>query len=88
MNVVKLSSKGQLVIPATIRAAHQWQTGDEFIVEEVDQGLLLKPRKPFPEVDLEYVAGSLSYAGPAKTVDEMNEGLATWLREGARATIK
>ena len=85
MNVVKLSSKGQLVIPASVRAAHQWRAGDEFIVEEVDQGLLLKPRKPFPAARLEDVAGSLPHAGQAKTVDEMHEGVAAWLREGARA---
>jgi AbrB family looped-hinge helix DNA binding protein len=86
MTVVKLSSKGQLVIPATLRAAHQWQTGDEFILEEVDQGLLLKPRKPFPAARLEDVAGSLPYRGPSKTVEEMDEALATWLREGGRAS--
>lgn len=88
MNVVKLSSKGQLVIPAALREAHQWQAGDEFVVEEVDQGLLLKPRKPFPAARLEDVANSLSYEGQVKTVSEMHEGVASWLREDARADTK
>jgi AbrB family looped-hinge helix DNA binding protein len=78
--VVKLSSKGQLVIPAPLRAAHRWRDGDEFVVEEVGQGLLLKPRKPFAATRLEDVAGSLPYAGPAKTVEEMDKGVAAWLR--------
>lgn len=80
MYVVKLSSKGQLVIPAPVRAAHRWRDGDEFVVEEVDHGLLLKPRKPFAATRLEDVAGSLHYAGPAKTIEEMDEGVAAWLR--------
>lgn len=81
MYVVKLSSKGQLVIPAPVRAAHRWRDGDEFVVEEVDQGLLLRPRKPFAATRLEDVAGSLHYAGPAKTIEEMDEGIAAWLRK-------
>ena len=84
MYVVKLSSKGQLVIPARLRAAHRWRDGDEFVVEEVGQGLLLKPRKPFAATRLEDVAGSLRYAGPAKTIEEMDEGVAAWMRTAAR----
>ena len=39
--------EGQLIIPASLRAAHHWQEGAEFLVEEVPEGLLLRPRKPF-----------------------------------------
>jgi AbrB family looped-hinge helix DNA binding protein len=81
MYVVKLSSKGQLVIPAPLRAAHRWRDGDAFVVEEVDQGLLLKPRKPFAATGLDAVAGSLPYAGRAKTIEEMDEGVAAWMRK-------
>jgi len=84
MYVVKLSSKGQLVIPAPLRAAHHWRDGDEFVVEEVDQGLLLKPRKPFAATHLDDVAGSLPYPGRAKTVEDMDEGVAAWMRKTAR----
>lgn len=88
MTVVKLSSKGQLVIPASVRAAHEWRAGDEFIVEEVNQGLLLKPLKSFARASIEDVAGSLSYAGDAKTVDEMHEGVAAWHLRRSGASIK
>ncbi|WP_306535410.1 AbrB/MazE/SpoVT family DNA-binding domain-containing protein, partial [Geobacter sp.] len=44
----KLSSKGQIIIPKQVREAHHWRTGMEFVVESVGDGILLRPRKPFP----------------------------------------
>lgn len=84
MHVLKLSSKGQLVIPAAVRSAHRWQTGDAFVLEEQPEGLLLKPLRPFPASRLEDVVGCLPYAGAARTVEEMDEAIAAWHRPGAR----
>ena len=84
MYVVRLSSKGQLVIPAPLRAAHRWREGDEFVVEEVGQGLLLRPRKPFAATRLDQVAGALPHAGRAKSVEEMDEGIIASTREAMR----
>jgi AbrB family looped-hinge helix DNA binding protein len=36
MDTVKLSSKGQFVLPKAIRDRHHWETGPEFIV--IDRG--------------------------------------------------
>jgi AbrB family looped-hinge helix DNA binding protein len=84
MHVIRLSSKGQLVLPASVRSAHRWGAGDEFVVEEVAEGLLLRPRKPFPAARLDEVAGSLRYAGTPKTIEEMDAGIAAAVREGGR----
>ena len=81
MYVVKLSSKGQLVIPASLRQARRWRTGDEFVLEEVAEGVLLRARKPFPLTRLDEVAGSLRHAGPPKTVEEMDAAIAAAVRE-------
>jgi len=35
MEKVKLSSKGQVILPKSVRNAHGWQAGMEFILEEV-----------------------------------------------------
>jgi AbrB family looped-hinge helix DNA binding protein len=80
MHVLKLSSKGQLVIPAAVRTALHWQAGDEFVLEERPEGLLLKPRKPFPASRLDEVVGCLPYAGAAKTIEEMDQAIAAWHR--------
>ena len=40
-----LSSKGQIVIPAEIRARHFLKSGDKLEIEETDDGILLKQAK-------------------------------------------
>jgi AbrB family looped-hinge helix DNA binding protein len=84
VHVIRLSSKGQLILPASLRNAHRWSAGDEFVVEEVPEGLLLRPRKPFPAAHLDDVAGCLRYAGAAKSIEEMDAGIATAVRECGR----
>lgn len=76
MRLVKFSSRGRFVIPGSIRAAHGWKGGTEFTVEDRPEGLLLKPRCPFPPAAANEVFGCLRYGGPAKTVEEMDEDVA------------
>jgi AbrB family looped-hinge helix DNA binding protein len=80
METTKLSSKGQVVLPAAIRAAHGWQPGVEFLVEDTADGVLLRPLKPFKSSRLEEVFGSTGYTGPARTVEEMDEAIAEGVR--------
>lgn len=42
----KLSSKGQVVIPAEVRARHQFRAGDELIIEERNDEIILKKARP------------------------------------------
>jgi AbrB family looped-hinge helix DNA binding protein len=42
----RLSAKGQVVIPKTVRDAHHWAPGTEFTVIERPDGILLKPTEP------------------------------------------
>ena len=72
----KLSTKGQIILPKTVRDAHQWRPGTEFAVEDVAGGVLLRPLRPFPESGIEEVAGCLRYAGRAKTVRAMKRAIA------------
>ena len=85
IQTTRLSSKGQIIIPKAIRALHGWENGQEFIVEETDQGILLRPYKPasLPKTTLSQVAGCLKqhYQGKAKTIEEMNEAIAQAIRE-------
>lgn len=75
MEVTRLSSKGQIIIPKSLRTAHKWETGQEFVAIDTGDGILLKPRKPFPETKLEDVAGCLAYTGKPKTIEEMNAAI-------------
>lgn len=77
----KLSSKGQMIIPKNLREKKKWQAGQTFTVTETKEGLLLKPDFGFPKTKFENVAGCLAYSGKAKSVQEMDEGIANAIRK-------
>lgn len=58
-HVTRLSSKGQVVLPSSIRAARHWKAGTEFVVQETPDGILLKPLSPRTHSRVEDVAGCL-----------------------------
>ncbi len=80
METTKLSSKGQIILPKSVRDARQWKPGTEFAVETVKEGVLLRPLKPFPPTKLADLYGVLKYDGPPKTVEEMHESIAKEVR--------
>jgi len=82
METTRLSSKGQVIIPKHIRDAKQWHIGTEFIVEDVGNGILLKPRlaKPFPESDPEQGLGCSGYTGSALSQEDIDTALDEDLR--------
>lgn len=75
MITTKLSSKGQVIIPKPIRVAHHWMTGQDLVVIEMGDGILLKPKTPFPATTLQDVASCLKYEGKAKTLDDMQSAI-------------
>lgn len=81
METTKLSSKGQIIIPKSVRSAHHWQPGTEFVIEDRGDAILLKPRKPFPVTNLKEGLGCAGYSGPAKTLEEMEQGIADEIRK-------
>jgi len=81
-----VSTKGQVILPKSIRERRKWHPGTRLVVEETPQGVLLKPLSPFPPTRPEDVYGSLAYEGPPKTIEEMNEAIKTEvLRRHARS---
>jgi len=80
METTRLSSKGQVILPKSIRAAHHWEPGIEFSVEDAADGILLRPIKSNPATRLADVIGCLGYSGPAKTVEEMAAAIAAGIQ--------
>ena len=70
-----LSSRGQIVIPKELRDARRWHAGTSFIVEEVAQGILLKPVSAFTPSVLDAVMGCTAYRGPAVSQAEIDAAL-------------
>ena len=71
METTRLSSKGQVIIPQTIRDAHHWRPGAEFSIIETDQGILLTPLKPFRKKSVDDVLGCTGYKGKRKSLKDM-----------------
>jgi len=76
MEMTKLSSKGQVVLPKSVREARSWKPGIEFAVEEVSEGVLLRPLRPFESRSFDEVFGCLKYSGRPKTLRQMKKAIA------------
>lgn len=75
MHTVRLSSKGQVIIPKALRERQKWQAGQEFIVEQLPEGLLLRPQPLFPSTTTDQVFGCLNYEGPPRSIEEMDRAV-------------
>jgi AbrB family looped-hinge helix DNA binding protein len=71
-----LSSKGQLVLPKSIREQRRWHPGTQLLVENTAEGVLLKAEPVFPVTDPRHVFASLRHKGRPKTLDQMQAGIA------------
>jgi AbrB family looped-hinge helix DNA binding protein len=80
MQTTRLSSKGQIILPKSIRDEHRWKPGTEFSVEPAGDGVLLRPVKSAAHSRLEEVAGCLRVTGPAHTTAEMDAAVVAELR--------
>lgn len=81
MQTTRLSSKGQLIIPKAVREAHGWSEGTQFVIEECDDGLLLKPAPSFPKTTVEELLGCTGYEGPALSIEDMDTAIADEARQ-------
>jgi AbrB family looped-hinge helix DNA binding protein len=75
METTKLSTKGQIILPKSIREARGWKPGAEFTVEDTGTGVLLRPTVRFPRTALDEVAGCLKRKGKRKTVAQMERSV-------------
>ncbi|MEX2261995.1 MAG: AbrB/MazE/SpoVT family DNA-binding domain-containing protein [Bryobacteraceae bacterium] len=75
METTKLSTKGQIVLPRSIRTSRAWGPGTEFTVEETGDGILLRPAGRFPEAGLDEVAGCLRSKRKTKTPAQMRTAI-------------
>ena len=81
MEKTKLSNKGQVVIPKALRVLHGWKAGLEFVIEDVGDGIKLKPIKPFKETTIDEVIGCVGYEGPRKSLKDMEAAVAKGAKE-------
>jgi len=75
MEITKLSSKGQVILPAAIRAAKQWKAGVKFSVESTSAGVLLRPIKSDPATTLDEVIACTGYSGKTHSLADMDNAI-------------
>jgi AbrB family looped-hinge helix DNA binding protein len=81
METTRLSSKGQIILPKTVRDLHHWGPGTDFSVEDTGDGVLLRPIKTSGPARLDDVVGCLRVHGPARKIEEMESVIETELRD-------
>jgi AbrB family looped-hinge helix DNA binding protein len=80
-HTTKLSTKGQVVLPKSLRAARRWKSGTEFVVQERDEGILLVPKVGSKSRTWSSLLGCLPYSGRRKSIREMDEAVAIEARK-------
>jgi AbrB family looped-hinge helix DNA binding protein len=81
MDTTRLSSKGQIILPKTVREAHHWAPGTDFLVEDTGDGVLLRPIKTGQPTRLEDVVGCLPVKGSPRSIEDMDAAIAAELRD-------
>jgi len=81
MNTTKLSSKGQVIIPKPLRTSHHWEAGQELVVLDLGDGILLKPKAPFPETEINDAASCLKFEGKTKTFEDIEQAIKKGIRK-------
>lgn len=75
METVRLSSKGQFVLPKSIRDLHHWGPGTELVVVERDSEVVIKAAKPFAATRLESPDTPSVYKGKPLTIEDMDRAI-------------
>lgn len=76
MPTIRLSTKGQLIIPREIRQRHGWDTGTELVVEDLGHSVAIRSVSAVKPTKLKDVLGCLKYEGAPRTFAEIERAIA------------
>jgi AbrB family looped-hinge helix DNA binding protein len=76
VETVRLSTKGQLILPKAIRDRHRWGAGTELVIIDRGSELIVKPARAFPPTELEPPDAAPVYRGKPLSLDEMDRAVA------------
>ena len=75
METTTLSSKGQVIIPKSIRADQNWHIGQEFEVLVTPEGVLFRPKAVFSASTLDEVLAFAKPGAKTKSQAEIDEAM-------------
>ncbi len=70
-----VSTKGQVILPKSLREERHWAAGTRLVVEATDDGILLRAAPVFAPTRPEDVFASLPFSGTPRTLEEMDAGI-------------
>ncbi|RUW62242.1 AbrB/MazE/SpoVT family DNA-binding domain-containing protein [Mesorhizobium sp. M7A.F.Ca.US.008.03.1.1] len=70
--ITTVSTKGQVILPSSIRKRREWVAGTRLVVEDTPEGVLLRPTPAFAATRPEDVFASLPSRGKPLTLEEMD----------------
>lgn len=73
--VTTVSTKGQVILPKAVRQRRDWNAGTRLIVEETDDGILLRQAPAFLPTRPEDVFAILPHKGDPKSIEEMDAAI-------------
>lgn len=76
MESVALSSKGQFVLPKSIRDRHHWQTGTRLVVIDRGDEVVIKSAEPFAATAFESPDTPSVYHGTRLSLADMARAIA------------
>ena len=75
-----VSTKGQVILPKAIRDGRGWRPGQQLVVEETRDGVLLRAASPFAPTRREDVFGSLDAKGKHVSDKDFDKAIADEVR--------
>jgi AbrB family looped-hinge helix DNA binding protein len=81
METTKLSSKGQVVLPKSIREELDWPVGTDLLIERRDDSVMLRRKDSVKPTTIDEVAGCLKYEGPPISLKDMERAIDEEMRE-------
>ena len=77
----KVSSKGQVVLPKSLRHDLHWTAGTSLTVERHDDSVVLRRKDALRPTTIDEVAGCLKYDGPPISLADMERGVDEAMQE-------
>ena len=71
----KMSTKGQMVVPAEVRQALGFKPGDVLDIVVDKDSMVVRRLQSIKKGKLIDLIGSVPCRGPAKTIEEINQGI-------------
>jgi AbrB family looped-hinge helix DNA binding protein len=78
---LRLSTRGRLTVPKSIRDRHGWRPGAEIFIEDTGDHLILREAFRVQEASVEELVGCAGYTGRRRSLEEMEEGIARGARK-------